>query len=153
MTTKEAKEYLQRIEDIDIRIKNKSIEKADHEALKWDIATSITANMSGERVQSSGSKHKMADAIDDKVNYAQNIDKQIAKLETEKQEIISTIELLPKDEYDILHKAYVQYKKYATLKEVAAERDESYSATTTTHGIALTHLAAILTKRKATVCN
>lgn len=150
MTSREAKEYLQRIEDIDTRIKNKSIEKAQHYALMMDIATSITANMSGERVQSSGSKQRMADTVDDKLTYICNIDKRIAELEKEKEEIIATIELLPMDEYDILHKCYVQRM---SLKQVAAERDESYSSTTTTHGVALTKLAAILEKRKATICN
>lgn len=150
MTTKEAKEYLQRIENIDILIRNKSIEKAKHHSLMLDIATSITANMSGERVQSSGSKQRMADTVDDKLTYIQKIDKRIAELEAEKEEIISTIEQLPKDEYDILHKCYVQYM---SLKQVAIERDESYSSTTTIHGNALTKLAAILEKRKATLCN
>lgn len=150
MTSREAKEYLQRIENIDILIRNKSIEKAQHHALMMDRATTITANMSGERVQSSGSKHRMADTVDEKLSYIQKIDKRIAELEAEKEEIISTIELLPTDEYDILHKCYVQRM---SLKQVSAERDESYSSTTTTHGIALTKLAAILEKRKATVCN
>ena len=150
MTTKEVKEYLYRIDDIDIRIRNKHIEKAQHYALMMDAATTITANMGGERVQSSGSKQRMADTVDDKLTYIQNIDKRIAKLEAEKQEIISTIEQLPKDEYDILHKSYVQHM---SLKEVAAERDESYSSTTSTHGTALKRLGEILEKRKATVCN
>lgn len=150
MTSKEAKEYLKNIASIDMRIKNKSIEKAQHHALMMDIATIITANMSGERVQSSGSKQRMADTVDDKLTYIQNIDKRIAELEAEKAEIISTIELLPMDEYDILHKCYVQRMG---LKQVAVERKESYSSTTTTHGKALKRLAAILEKRKATICN
>lgn len=150
MTSREAKEYLQRIENIDILIRNKSIEKAQHYALMMDMATSTTANMSGERVQTSGSKQKMADTVDNKLTYIQNIDRQISELEAEKAEIISTIELLPMDEYDILHKCYVQH---ISLKQVAAERDESYSSTTTTHGVALTNLAALLSKRNATICN
>ena len=150
MTTKEVKEYLSRIDDIDTRIRNKHIEKAQHHALMMDIATTITANMGGERVQSSGSKHRMADTVDDKLTYIQKIDKRIAELEKEKEEIISTVELLPKDEYDIIHKCYVQHM---SLKEVAAERKESYSSTTTIHGTALKQLGRILEKRKATVCN
>ena len=150
MTSREAKEYLQRIESINIHIRNNAIEKAQHYALMMEAATSITANMSGEKVQSSGSKQRMADTVDNKLTYIQNIDGRIAELEKEKAEIISTIELLPMDEYDVLHKCYVQRMG---LKQVAAERDESYSSTTTTHGKALTRLAAILEKRKATICN
>ena len=150
MTSKEVKEYLHRIDDIDTRIRNKHIEKARHHALMMDRATTITANMSGDRVQSSGSKQRMADTVDEKLTYIQNIDKRIAELEAEKAEIISTIEQLPKDEYDIIHKCYVQHMQ---LKQVAPERNESYSSTTTTHGIALKRLSKILEKRKATICN
>lgn len=150
MTTKEVKEYLFRIDDIDTRIRNKNKEKKRHYSLMMDAATSITANMSGERVQSSGSKHRMADTVDNKLTYIQNIDKQIAELEAEKQEIVATIDLLPKDEHDIIHKCYVQQMQ---LKQVASERNESYSSTTTTHGIALKRLGKILEERKATICN
>lgn len=150
MTTKEVKEYLYRIDEIDIHIRNKHIEKAQHHALMMDAATSITANMSGERVQSSGSKQRMADTVDNKLTYIKNIEKRIAELEAEKAEIISTIELLPKDEYDIIFKCYVQRM---LLKRVAIERKESYSSTTTTHGIALKRLGKILEERKATICN
>ena len=150
MTSKEVKEYLYRIDDIDTRIRNKHIEKAQHYALMMDIATTITANMSGERVQSSGSKHRMADTVDDKLTYIKNIEKRIAELESEKAEIIATIEQLPKDEYDIIFKCYVQHM---LLKQVALARNESYSSTTTTHGIALKRLSRIIEERKATLCN
>lgn len=150
LTTKEVKEYLNRIDDINTRIRNKHIEKAQHHALMMEIATTITANIGGERVQSSGSKHRMADTVDDKLTYIQNIDKRIAELEKEKEEIVSTIELLPKDEYDIIHKCYIQHMQ---LKQVAPARNESYSSTTTTHGIALKRLGRIIEERKATNCN
>lgn len=150
MTTKEVKKYLFRIDEIDTLIRNKHIEKAQHYALMMDVATSITANMSGERVQSSGSKQRMADTVDNKLTYIKNIEKRIAELEAEKAEIIATIELLPKDEYDILFKAYVQKM---LLKQVALARKESYSSTATTHGIALKRVGKILEERKATICN
>lgn len=150
MTTKEVKKYLYRIDEIDTLIRNKHIEKRNHYKLMMDDATSITANMSGERVQSSGSKQRMADTVDNKLTYIQNIDNRIAELEAEKAEIISTIELLPKDECDIIFKCYVHHMQ---LKQVAPARNESYSSTTTTHGMALKRLGKILEKRKATVCN
>lgn len=150
MTSKEVKEYLYRIDDIDNRIRNKHKEKDKHHSLMMDRATTITANMSGDRVQSSGSKQRMADTVVDKLTYIQNIDKKIAKLEEEKQEISDTIDLLPKDEHDIIHKCYVQHM---SLKEVAAERKESYSSTTTIHGTALKRLGKIIEERKATICN
>lgn len=150
MTTREVKEYLYRIDDIDTRIRNKHIEKKQHHALMMDSATTITANMSGERVQSSGSKQRMADTVDDKLTYIQNIEKRIVELEKEKEEIISTIDQLPKDEYDIIHKCYVQHMP---LKQASIARDESYSSTANAHGIALKHLGEIITKRRAINCN
>ena len=149
MTTKEVKEYLRRIHDINNRIRNKHFEKAEHHALMMDIATSITANVSGERVQSSGSKQRMADTVTNKLTYIQKIEKKIAELEAEKEEIFFTIELLPNDEYDIIHKCYIQNM---LLKQVALARNESYSSTTTTHGIALNRLGKIIEDRKANVC-
>lgn len=150
MTTKEVKEYLYRIDKIDALIRNKHIEKAQHYALMLDIATNTTTNLSADRVQSSGSKQRMADTVDDKLTYIKNIEKRIAELEAEKEQIIATIELLPKDEYDVLFKCYVQHMQ---LKQVAPARKESYSTTATTHGIALKRLGCILQKRKATFCN
>jgi hypothetical protein len=150
LTTKEVKEYLHRIDDINNRIRNKHFEKAEHHALMMDIATSITPNMSGDRVQSSGSKQRMADTVTEKLTYIQKIERKIAELEEEKGEIFFTIEQLPKDEYDIIHKCYIQHMQ---LKQVAFARDESYSSTTTTHGIALKRLGKIIEKRKATLCN
>lgn len=61
----------------------------------------------------------------------------MSRLESERADIIKTIERLPEAEYDILHKVYVQYK---SLKEVAVERDTSYSLVTTIHGRALKQL-------------
>lgn len=55
----DAKDYLLQVKKLDLQIKNKLIEKQ-----QWkDIALGITANMDGERVQSSGTKSKMADAL------------------------------------------------------------------------------------------
>ena len=150
MSTKEVKEYLRRIDDINNRIRNYNFEKDKHHALMMDIATSIPANMSGDRVQSSGSKQRMADTVTEKLTYIQKIERKIAELEEEKWEIFLTIDQLPGDEHDVIHKCYIQHMQ---LKEVAFARDESYSSTTTTHGIALKRLGKIIEERKATFCN
>ena len=63
----EAKEFLSQVKKLDLMIKNKLIEKQ-----QWmDIALGITSNMSGERVQSSGSQSKMADAVARSFGFAQ----------------------------------------------------------------------------------
>jgi hypothetical protein len=55
-----AQVFLERVETLDAVIENKLIELR-----QWkDVALNITANMGGERVQSTGSKSKMADAVE-----------------------------------------------------------------------------------------
>lgn len=142
----EAKEYLEKIKWYETLIKNKKAEKKKWAEDMLESATSITPQMSGEKVQSSGSKHKMADTIDSGVDRVRKIERRIQELFAKMDAIIEDIEQLPEDKSDILHKVYVQYM---SLKEVAASRGESYSSVTTNHGIALKMIADILNKRKA----
>lgn len=148
--SKEAKAYLGGIKRIDTLIKNKRREKDYWQEEMMERATNITPQMSGDRVQSSGSKHKMADTVDSCVDRVRKIEKRIQELFDEMDEIIAVIESLPERESDILHKVYVQYM---SLKEVAASRGESKSTVETSHGIALKMVSDILDKRKATICN
>ena len=145
-----AKQYLQQIKRIDTLIQNKTAEKNYWAAITMERATSITANMGGEKVQSSGSKHKMADTVDSGIDRVRRLEKRIAELYAEMDAIIAIIEQLPEDKSDILHKVYVQYM---SLKEVAASRHESYSWVATNHGIALKMVSDILEKKKATKSN
>lgn len=114
--------YLCRYKKIDLLIANKEAEKQ-----MWlDMATGITAKVGGERVQSSSDHHTM----ERQVVEAATIDEEIALLKEEKRQIIKTIEKLPPDEYDLLHKVYVQGK---SLKEVQVSHGMSYSWATTMH--------------------
>ena len=64
-------EYLRQVEKKDLQIRNKLIEQQ-----QWrDIAMGITANMDGERVQSSGAKSKMQDAVIKLVDMEAEIDR------------------------------------------------------------------------------
>lgn len=142
-----AKEFLLQIKDLDVRIQHKTAEKIYWETVTMELATSVTANMDGERVQSSGSKHKMADTVDSGLDRIRKFEKRIAELYAEMDAIIAIIESLPEDKSDILHKVYVQYM---SLKEVAASRHESYSWIATNHGRALKMVSNILREKKAT---
>lgn len=146
----EAKAYLGEIKRYDTLIRNKRSEKLYWEEIMYERATNTTPQMSGERVQSSGSKHKMADTVDSCIDRVRKIENRIKELFAEMDAIIADIEGLPEMESDILHKVYVQYM---SLKEVAASRGESYSTVTTNHGVALKMISDILDKRKATNCN
>lgn len=106
-----AKEYLLQVKKLDMMISNKLAE-VEH----WkSIATSTTISGDGERVQSSGSQQKMADAVARYMDIEREINAAIDKLVERRQEIIKTIEQLPPIEYDMLHKVYVQFR---TLEDV-----------------------------------
>ena len=134
----DAKEYLRQVERLDLRIKNKLIERQ-----QWrDIAMGITANMEGERVQSSGSQSKMADAVNKCVDMEAEINGLVDSLIDKKKEVIETIERLDSPtEYNVLHMRYIQFK---TLQEIADHYDRDYGWATTTHGRALKSVQAIL---------
>ncbi len=149
-TPRTAKEYLEQIKWYDTLIKNKTAEKNYWAANMMELATNTVAAMGGERVQSSGSKQKMADTVDSGIDRIRRIEKRIEELYAGMDAIIADIEQLPEDKSDILHKVYVQYM---SLKEVAAIRKESYSLVTTNHGIALQMIDELLKQRKATICN
>ena len=116
------------------------------EVARWeDIALSITGNTEGVRVQSSGSKQKMADAIDEYTDIKAEIKQEIAVAEEIQREIKKTIKQLKEAEYDVLHKVYIQGMEF---KEVAFSKNKSVSWATSVHGNALTSLQQILDERE-----
>ena len=138
--------FLKQVEKIDVLIKNKLIEKA-----QWqDIALGITANMEGERVQSSGRPSKMADAIDKCVDMEAEIDKLIDRLVATKRDVISVIEQLNATEYDVLHKRYIQFISFDDIAEI---KGRDYNWVTTVHGRAKKIVQSILDKRNVTSCD
>ena len=97
-------------------------------------------------MQSSGSKQKMEGAVVRYINIEQEIDMVVDELVDRRKDVISVIEQLKPDEYDVLHKRYVQYME---LYEVAEQYDDkSYSWVTTTHGRALKNVQKILDQRE-----
>lgn len=139
----EVKEFLKQPERLDLRIKNKLIEKQ-----QWkEIALGITANMDGERVQSSsGAKSKMADAVIKCVDMEAEIDSLIDELIDTKKKVIQTIEQLDSaTEYNVLHMRYIQY---LSLQEIADHYNRDYGWATTTHGRALKSVQDILERSK-----
>lgn len=135
-----AKEFLRQIKKLDRLIENKLIE-----IQRWkDIANNTTANLTGERVQSSGNPQKIADAIGRYIDLEREINQDIDNLVDTKKDVIGVIEQLNATEYDVMHKIYVQH---LTLEDVADAYDRTYSWVTTIHGRALKHVQNILNKR------
>lgn len=143
----EAQIYLEQVEKLDTRIKNKLIEQR-----QWrDIALGITAGMEGARVQSSGAKSKIADAIDRCVDMEADIDSLVDSLVEKKKEVIQTIEQLDSAiEYNVLHMRYIQFK---TIQEIADYYGYEYGWATTTHGRALKNLQEILNGKFVSSCD
>ena len=136
MANEKAKKFLRQIEDLDCKITNKLAEIE-----QWkSIALGTTVQLS-ERVQSSGSKSKMADAIDRYVEIEKEINKYIDQLVDKRMEVIGVIEQLKTRHYDILHKMYIQKLNYYQLTEIY---DRSYTNVTSLHGRALVELEKLI---------
>ena len=134
----EAQIFLEQVEKLDVQTECKLIEKQ-----QWhDLALSITSQMGGERVQSSGSQSKMADALSRCVDAEGEIDKAIEKLVATKKEVVAVIERVENPvAYRLLHMKYIQHK---TLKEIAVILKSDYTYVTTLHGRALSDVEKIL---------
>ena len=138
----EAQIFLERVEIIDTTIENKLIEQR-----QWrELAENITANMDGERVQTSKTTTStMANAVLNCVVMEDEIAEAVEKLIAEKKKVTQTIEkLYSPTEYRILHMRYIQY---ISLADIADRLDREYTWVTTTHGRALKHLQNILDRR------
>lgn len=133
----DARRYMERVGELKEIIDNK-IEERTRLYLEA-VSTGTSGN--GERVQTSTGAGAMTGTVEKYVD----IDRQIAGYTREIQEIICTIEMLEHDEYDVLHKKYVQGM---TLRDVARKRKKAYSTTAHTHSIALIHLQEILDIRE-----
>lgn len=137
----DAKAYLSQVEKLDTLIKNKLIEKQ-----QWkDIALGITSKMDGDRVQSSGRKSKMADALDKCVDMETEIDRLIDRLVDTKKDVISVIEELGSAfQYDVIHSVYIQYLSF---QEIADKYGKSYDCIKQVHKRAIRNIQAIIDKK------
>ena len=128
---------------IDTLVENKLIEQR-----QWkDLAMNITANMEGERVQSSSATtSKMADAVVKCIMVEEEIAAEVDRLIAEKKKAVRTIESLHSPtEYRILHMRYIQY---ISLADIATKLNKEYTLVTTVHGRAVKHVQDILSKEK-----
>lgn len=132
----QARSYLEQYEKIEYMIANKEKERE-----RWeDMALGTTARLGGERVQSSGTKEKMASAVVEAVE----IDRQIEILKGTLKEIVVNIEKLEPKYYNLLHKVYIQRM---SLRQVAVSEGMSYSWAKNMHRKALEKLQEVLEGR------
>lgn len=150
----QAKSFLQQVKKLDCMIENKLEERE-----QWMLmATNITAPAApetGVRVQSSGSKKTMENAIVQSIDIGTQIEETICMLYEARAQIIAVIEQLSCTEYDLLYRLYVgkivvdratgrRSVVRQTLQEAASESGKSYSYMTTMHGVALRNVQRII---------
>lgn len=112
------------------------------EVEKWkDIAHSVTGCLDGVRVQSSGNKQKMENAVISYSDIEADIQRRIAEAREIQNEIVRKIAQLKESEYYVLHGIYILGKQF---KEVAASKNKSVSWATSLHGTALANLQQLL---------
>lgn len=115
-----AKEYLRQIKTMDAKINTDIEELASLEAL----ATKTTSVLGDERVQSSGSQQKMADAVVKIADLRNRINEQIDRFVDYKEEVKNLLfEACDGDCISLLYKRYFQYKKW---EEIAMEMNYTF---------------------------
>lgn len=113
-------EYLRQIKTMDAKINTDIEELASLEAL----ATKTTSVLGDERVQSSGSQQKMADAVVKIADLRNNINEQIDRFVDYKEEVKNLLfESCDSDCIKLLHKRYFMDKKW---EEIAVEMNYTY---------------------------
>ena len=143
--TKKAREYLMQLKENDGDIENLLAE-----AERWRlIATGTASRTDSERVQSSGSHQRMADAVCKYVDIEEDIKRHLGALAEKRKEILETIRKLPYDKRNVIHKRYVQDMSF---DEIASVCDKSRSWVTSIHGRALQDVQSILDERER-ACN
>lgn len=132
-----AKEYLQKITFLDSKI------ESNKERIKRykESAENKTSNLSPNKVQTSTSKQKMADAV---CSYS-DLERIIKADEKKKQEIIDTISMLNPNESTVLYKCYADAM---TLWEISKDMDRSYSWVSKMHSRGVKNIQQILDSRK-----
>lgn len=132
-----AQEYLEQIAALDELIKS----KVQYIGRLKDEAKRTSVKFEGERVQSSGSKQKMANTI---VKYVDIEQGELKDLYEKRQEIINTMKKLPYKDYDVLFKVYVLGYQ---LDAIAERYHRSYSWAQKAHKNALNAMQKILKER------
>ena len=132
-----ARHYLSKLYFIECKIREL---KSQVRFLK-DQAENRTSNLSPDKVQSSGSASRQADAICKWVDMEREIEVEEAK----RKEIIDIIESLDADESAVLLQ-YYRFNKF--LKEIASDMNRSYSWVTKVHTDGVRSVQKILDERK-----
>lgn len=135
-----AEKYLEQIAILDRRIKNKT-----RDMERWRESAEYSSTDYGtERVQSTGSKSRMENAIIRSLGLEEQIKKDVAK----RNSIIADLDRLSEtyiEPYSVLYGIYVLGQAY---KDIAVEMDKSLSWVRDNRKIGLIEVEKILEERK-----
>ena len=132
-----AERYLEQIKKIDAIISNKL-----KEYKRWvEVAEGLGGMSMGDKVKTSRNLQQIPDAIGRYID----IEREIAEHNRQRAAIIANIEKLPRIEYDLLYKIYVEG---FSLKEIAHHLDRSYDWVRWKKREALNRLQVILDEGK-----
>jgi DNA-directed RNA polymerase specialized sigma24 family protein len=106
-------EYLGMIEKLNLLINNKILEKEE----LFTVATKTTQENDG-MPHATGTSDKVGNGTVKLVEKENEIDRAIDLFYDLKGEIIGQMQKLPADEYDVLHKSYVQGMSLTTIAKV-----------------------------------
>lgn len=109
-----AREYLEQVQNLNRKIENKI---AEEYRLRM-LATSISTFSTGERVQTSGTKDRIGDAVSKIADLQQEIAEDISNMASVQQEVSNTINSLSNSMYSqLLHKKYVEFKNLVVISD------------------------------------
>ncbi len=128
-----AKEYLQQLRCLDIKINQKISEKNDLQKKAQSISA---VDYSKEKAKTEYSGEAAFEKITDRIyDLEKEINSEIDYFVDKKHEIINQIQHLTDPHYiDLLFKRYVQFKKF---EQIAVEMNFTYQYTLELHGLAL----------------
>jgi hypothetical protein len=136
------KKYLQKIKKNGLIVDRKKRRLAELDAQRMNI----TAQMGGERVQTSPQHDRMAELTAQIVEIQDEIIADMAKYEVEKHHAINIIEQLEtEDEYNLFSAVYIDNM---LLKQAAAKYHINYENAKTIHGKALEYIRKHITAPK-----
>lgn len=111
----DAQKYLEQVKKLDELIAAKNEERRRLIL----IATDCTAKMpDGMPFSSTGMpSRKVENAVLDLITLAEEIDKDITRYKSCREEVLKNLEKLPAKEYGALHRHYIQYKPWEKVAE------------------------------------
>ena len=156
MPMTDAKEYLQQIELINIRIQN----KLDEQAHMRSIALSITSALRPDPVSSGGVHDKIGDAMAKVVDLEAEIDREIDRLIDTKRDIESLLAGVKNPaQLRVLHLRYLGYynkeerrQHYPSFAEIGDMMGYSERQVCNIHGNALQCVNDLLRERAGAKC-